>query len=71
MEPRYKTLAELVAAYRRGEKLTALVLDNDSTTAYLIPDDPDDDNWELAFSMHPDELLLSALDMLGVPHEHV
>jgi hypothetical protein len=69
---RYKTVAELQVAYRSGELKAeeALMLDNDSTDAYR-DDEADELESELVFSMHPDQLLEQALDLLGIPHEHV
>lgn len=62
-----RTLAELKAAYDSGEILrdNKLYLDNDSTSLYLGETGP------AAFSMHPEELLEQALDLLGIPYDHV
>lgn len=63
---RYETLAELRDAYSAGEVTGPLMIDNDSAGVYR-EDGPD--NWVSVFEMHPAELLLQALDLLGVPHE--
>jgi hypothetical protein len=57
-------LAQLRDRFASGElEGCALMLDNDSTN--VCKDDED------IFEMHPDELLEAALDLLGIPHEHV
>jgi hypothetical protein len=69
---RFDTLAQLQAAYARGEVTGPLVLDNDSTHVYQpASDDPDDVHGRNVFTMHPDDLLCQALDLLGIPHEYV
>lgn len=61
---KHKTLTALIEAYKRGDGLTGPIrLDNDTTDVYA--------NHEKVFSMHPVELLEQALDLLGVPWEHV
>lgn len=60
---KYKTLAELQRAYDRGDVTEPLMLDNDDTNAY--------EGDEKVFSAHPDQVLEDALDLLGIPHEHV
>jgi hypothetical protein len=64
---RYKTLAEVVAAYKSGELTTeAITLDNDSTNLWV-----GDDDCEVEFSGGtPDELLEAALELLGVRWEN-
>jgi hypothetical protein len=59
----YATLAELRDAYAKGAATGPLMLDNDSTTVY--------EDAGKVFDMHPDDVLEQALDLLGIPHEHV
>ncbi len=68
IEPKYKTLAELRQAYRQGEVTEALMLDNDDVSVYT-GEDPEDE--QLAYKAHPEKLLEEALDLLGIPWEHV
>jgi hypothetical protein len=69
----YKTLAELKAAYDRGDVKASLTLDNDQTSIYDYtgdgdPETDEDPNaWQKVFDMHPDDLLQQALDLLGIP----
>jgi hypothetical protein len=67
------TLTELAEAYKRGEKIQPLMIDNDVCDAVRVDteNDPDWRNAEDVFSMHPDELLEQALDLLGIPHARV
>lgn len=58
---KYATLAELRAAYTRGELTDPITLDNDNTTVY--------DGDEKVYEAHPDQVLEDALDLLGIPHE--
>ena len=66
----YGTLRDLQAAYKSGAVTEPLMLDNDSTSVY-VQTGPDMENYEEAFEMHPDDVLKQALDLLGIPHEHV
>lgn len=59
----YETPRDLQAAYKSGTVTDPLMLDNDSTSVYA-----GDDN---VFEMHPNDVLEQALDLLGIPHEHV
>lgn len=43
------------------------MIDNDDASMY----DGDDEDGEIVFEMHPADLLEQALDLLGIPHEHV
>lgn len=62
---RYNTLKKLLEAVKGGEINDVLLwLDNDTTYVYVNDD-------EKVFNMHPDELLWQALDLLGIPTEHV
>jgi hypothetical protein len=63
---RYETLGQLKGAIELGH-LSGLVLmlDNDNASVYVGQE------FEPVFEMHPDELLGQALDLLGIPHEHV
>ena len=56
-------LQELRDAYAAGELPEPLMLDNDDTSVYRGD--------EKVFSAHPDQVLEDALDLLGIPHEHV
>lgn len=75
---KYKTLAELKAAYDSGEipRDEPLWLDNDTSHLYdhwNYPRD-DDEAQESAvcvFSMEPYVIMTQALDLLGIPHDHV
>lgn len=63
--PKYLNLADLKAAYDRGE-LTAdnpLTLDNDSSYAYA-------DNLQMYLGGGPADLIGEALDLLGIPWEN-
>ena len=66
-QPKYKTVAELQAAYKSGELRAdeTLMLDNDTTDAYAGEENV------LVFSMSPDQVLEEALALLGIPNEHV
>lgn len=59
----YDTLRQLADAIKAGEVTGPLMIDNDVTGLYQ-----DDVK---VFEMHPDDLLEQALDLLGIPHEHV
>lgn len=69
---RYTNLDQLQAAYRTGEltpQTAELEIDNDVVYVYLH-----DEEWvnvEKVFEMRPDELIEQALDLLGIPHQHV
>jgi hypothetical protein len=67
----YDTLRQLQEAYQRGElsEEEPLWLDNDSTDAFAPNPGPDPS--KCLFSMHPADVLEQALDLLGIPHEHV
>jgi hypothetical protein len=72
---KFKTLAEFKVFCDReravGVTPPTLMLDNDTTDAYdddLVNDGEDS---EKVFEMHPDQVLEEALDLLGIPHEHV
>jgi len=58
----YRTLGELREALAAGTVKGPLLIDNDA--AYTLAGDGD-------FEMHPADLLVQALDLLGIPHEHV
>lgn len=60
--PKFTTLAEVKAAYGRGELKYPMVIDNDFTSIY------NDD--ECVYEGEGPMLLLGeALDLLGIPHE--
>lgn len=70
---RKMTLAELTAAYKQGEHLTPMMIDNDSVSVTRV-DEENDPDWrhaEEVFSMHPEDLLEQCLDLLGIPHGNV
>lgn len=65
---KYKTLAELKAAIDAGTHSgDPICLDNDSTTIYS---DDDGDYEEIFEGGTPGELLIQALDLLGIPWEN-
>ena len=63
---KYKTLKELRDAFAAGQldKDTRLLIDNDSCFCYQ-------DDETLFESDGPEYLLEEALDLLGIPNEHV
>jgi hypothetical protein len=62
---KYDTLKQFHDAVKAGQESGAVLwIDNDTTDAI------NEDEEEL-FSMHPADLLEQALDLLGIPHEHV
>jgi hypothetical protein len=63
MTLRYPALPALRDAYASGELTAPLMLDNDQTTVC--------DGGEKVFESHPGQVLEDALNMLGIPHEHV
>lgn len=63
---KYKTLAEFAAARRAGATSAVLTVDSDTVAAY-----EDDGDGPLVLQMHAEEALSHALDLLGLPHEHV
>jgi hypothetical protein len=67
----YATLADIHTAIHQGEPIT-LMIDNDSVSAVSdeyadVPGPTPLDTFEI----HPEQLLEDALDLLGIPHEHV
>lgn len=72
---KYKTLADLVNAYHAKEltrETAMLTIDNDNVhVTFHAADDPDWLRAENVFEMDPLDLLEQALDLLGIPHEHV
>ena len=71
---KYQTLAQLKAAYDSGElsKANEIWLDNDTSGVYVSESgDPDDYDDIKVFEMHPEEILWQALDLLGIPRDHV
>jgi hypothetical protein len=70
MTMKYPTLKSLHEAYKAGE-ITAdpadgdgtLTLDNDTAYVYVSE--------EKVFEMHPEVMLGAALDLLGIPNDHV
>jgi len=66
----YETLRDLQAAYKSGAITDPLMLDNDSASVY-VQTGSDMENYEGVFEMHPDDVMEQALDLLGIPHEHV
>jgi hypothetical protein len=69
---RYATLAELKLAYASGalSRDCMLWIDNDVTYVQRRAGDSTDD-YETVFEMHPGDLLEQALDLLGIPRDHV
>lgn len=68
----YKTLAELVDAYKTGRiaRHDPLWLDNDRASVY-VSDADGEATGPPVFTMHPGQILEEALNLLGVPHEGV
>lgn len=60
----YKTLKDLKAAYEKGEVTEPVRLDNDATFVYQGDDKVFDGG-------NPEDLLVEALDLLGIPNEQV
>jgi len=61
---KYDTLRQLRDAIQTSEITDAAIgIDNDVTAVYV--------EGKKVFEMHPDDLLEQALDLLGIPHEHV
>jgi hypothetical protein len=70
MAAKYPTLKSLQEAFKAGEIPAdpeygdpALMLDNDTAGVYVGD--------EKVFEMHPELILEEALDLLGIPHDHV
>jgi hypothetical protein len=63
--PKYDTLMQLHDAINAGEVTGTLMIDNDAVSMYDEATDTD------LFEMHPSDLLVQALDLLGIPHEYV
>lgn len=63
MTLRYPALPALRDAYAAGELTKPLMLDNDQVTVY--------DGDEKVYEADPSLLMEAALDLLGIPHEHV
>ncbi len=64
---RLTTVQELIKACSDGQFDGPLVLDNDTTDAYVDPGG--DSDLLCVFSMHPDSLLRALLDHVGIPWE--
>jgi hypothetical protein len=64
---KYPTLASLKAAYDSGEieREDPLWLDNDTASVYVGEEN------ERVYECYPDKILTEALDLLGIPHDHV
>lgn len=69
--PRYQSLADLKAAYDKGELTEPLAIDNDSISLYSPGGDGHPAHWTCEFGEDPATVLEQALDLLGIPHEHV
>lgn len=70
---RYTTLEQLRDAYVSGgldRETSVLWIDND-VTSVQCPVAGSTDDYETIFEMHPDDLLEQALDLLGIPRDHV
>lgn len=68
---KYKTLADLAEAYKSGElsEDDPLWLDSDRASVYVDTADPDAQ--KKVFQMHPEKILYEALELLGIPTDHV
>lgn len=67
------TLAELVQAYKTDPHLQPMSIDNDCVYVIRVNEqtDPDWLHAETIYDQHPEDLLEQALDLLGIPHEHI
>jgi hypothetical protein len=67
------TLAEAAAAYRSGQLTEPMMLGNDDASIIQVVHEDWDgqQQTETVYQAHPDDLLVQALDLLGIPHEHV
>jgi hypothetical protein len=63
----YENLANLAAAYRRGDLTEPLVIDTVSTKAYVIAGSNPDWVEQVFEGGHPRALLKEALAVLGIP----
>lgn len=70
---KYKTLAEVKAAFDAGEipDGSKVMLDNDATNLYEPYDEATDSGECLWRGGVPDDVLTEALDLLGIPWGHV
>lgn len=75
MRKHYSTLAELIQAYHDREltRETAVIeLDkNEVSVTWHAPDDEDWLSAETVFEGYQSDMLTQALDLLGLPWEHV
>ena len=75
MRKHYSTLEELIEGYVSGELTpqTAVVeLDkNEVTVTWHAGDDEDWERAETVYEGYQTDMLTEALDLLGIPHEHV
>lgn len=65
---KYRTLAELKGAFERGEldpEKHRVDVDNDSVSLYL------GEECVFGFDGRPEDLLIQAFKLLGIPAEHV
>lgn len=69
--PKYANLRELADAYKSGELTAPLMLDNDVTSVCAETGQPFPLDYEDVFEMDPTDLLTQALELLGIPWEHV
>lgn len=67
MKRKYRSLEELLKAYKLGElsEDTGDILQIDNDTCFVYCND------EKVFEGDPEELLEEALELLGIPAEHV
>lgn len=73
---KYKSLAELKAGFDSGEidrSRYKLSLDNDSSTMYMqtFSEQADAEGWECVYDGEGYNLREEALDLLGIPWDHV
>jgi len=65
------SLDELRIAYLNGTVVESMWIDNDCTGAYSANEHDEYGDPKKVFSMHPDDLLVEALTLLGIPSEPV
>jgi hypothetical protein len=69
-EMKYNSLAELAEAYRKKEVTVPMMLDNDDASVWDDDDEvPVDES--VLYQGSPEVVLAEALDLLGIPYEHV
>lgn len=60
-----KTLADLVKAYKKGILTSDDIMHIDNDTLFVYKDD------EKVFEIHPNDFIIDAAELLGIPAEYV